>query len=236
MPNGVICGGAVEGSNQLGETVTCQAMTTRPEGAAAAGLAAPRAKKTSRTRARSTAASVPRQGGSLSDIMRVIGVMGNPPRAMQCRKLEWYSVRRVSVAKPSAVNPICRACEGSPHVAAWDRGAGAPASDYELEGAAVADDVTCRRAGKVCPDHQERFARQLGEHTASGRLGCGRVKVSGRGPLRVRHLAGMMREISRDHGPLAVGADENAGVAGRVARARHEVDLGANLVVPFDKI
>src|SRR5436190_491883 len=36
MPNGVICGGAVDGSNQLGEIVTCQAMTTRPAGADAA--------------------------------------------------------------------------------------------------------------------------------------------------------------------------------------------------------
>src|SRR5690242_8607502 len=35
MPKGVICGGAVDGSNQLGEIVTCQAMTTRPAGVAA---------------------------------------------------------------------------------------------------------------------------------------------------------------------------------------------------------
>src|SRR5438128_11325109 len=34
MPNGVICGGAVDGSNQLGETVTNHAMTARPDGAA----------------------------------------------------------------------------------------------------------------------------------------------------------------------------------------------------------
>src|SRR6202035_2875339 len=38
MPNGVICGGAVDGSNQLGEIVTCQAMTTRPAGAGAAAI------------------------------------------------------------------------------------------------------------------------------------------------------------------------------------------------------
>src|SRR5262245_55550383 len=38
MPNGVICGGAVEGSNQLGETVTCHAMTARPEGSAAPAM------------------------------------------------------------------------------------------------------------------------------------------------------------------------------------------------------
>ncbi len=36
MPNGVICGGASEGSNHDGEIVTCQAMTIRPEGAGSA--------------------------------------------------------------------------------------------------------------------------------------------------------------------------------------------------------
>ena len=36
MPNGVICGGAVDGSNQLGAIVTCQAMTACPEGAGSA--------------------------------------------------------------------------------------------------------------------------------------------------------------------------------------------------------
>src|SRR5438128_12530841 len=38
MPNGVICGGAVDGSNPLGEIVTCQAMTTRPDGAGAPAI------------------------------------------------------------------------------------------------------------------------------------------------------------------------------------------------------
>src|SRR5580765_1647140 len=40
MPKGVICGGAVDGSNQLGEIVTCHAITARPDGSAAAGRAA----------------------------------------------------------------------------------------------------------------------------------------------------------------------------------------------------
>src|SRR5947207_9473110 len=40
MPNGVICGGAVDGSNQLGEIVTCQATVTWPDGGAAAAVAA----------------------------------------------------------------------------------------------------------------------------------------------------------------------------------------------------
>ncbi|MFL5269597.1 MAG: hypothetical protein ACJ8AH_23910 [Stellaceae bacterium] len=40
MPNGVICGGAADGSNQAGEIVTCQAITTRPDGAGPAASAA----------------------------------------------------------------------------------------------------------------------------------------------------------------------------------------------------
>jgi hypothetical protein len=40
MPNGVICGGAVDGSNQLGEIVTCQAIVTLPDGAATAAVEA----------------------------------------------------------------------------------------------------------------------------------------------------------------------------------------------------
>src|SRR5438876_10104143 len=40
MPNGVICGGAVDGSNQLGEIVTCQAMTACPDGARSAAMGA----------------------------------------------------------------------------------------------------------------------------------------------------------------------------------------------------
>src|SRR5579864_4160991 len=39
MPNGVICGGAVDGSNQAGEIVTCQAITARPAGAGPSALA-----------------------------------------------------------------------------------------------------------------------------------------------------------------------------------------------------
>src|SRR5215470_3653535 len=43
MPNGVIWGGAVDGSNQLGAMVTCQAMVTWPEGCCeAAGTVATR--------------------------------------------------------------------------------------------------------------------------------------------------------------------------------------------------
>src|SRR5262249_47448286 len=41
MPNGVICGGAVDGSNQLGGMVTCHAMTARPDGDGAPAVARP---------------------------------------------------------------------------------------------------------------------------------------------------------------------------------------------------
>src|SRR6267142_1245939 len=51
MPNGVICGGAVDGSNHVGASVTCHAMTASPGCAAAAGFAA----STSRTAVRSAA-------------------------------------------------------------------------------------------------------------------------------------------------------------------------------------
>src|SRR5262245_38319173 len=49
MPNGVICGGAVDGSNQLGAIVTCQAITTRPAGAGASARAMVTAGSTSDT-------------------------------------------------------------------------------------------------------------------------------------------------------------------------------------------
>src|SRR5712691_6392168 len=44
MPNGVICAGALDGSNQAGEIVTCHAMTARPAGSAAEDCAGLRAK------------------------------------------------------------------------------------------------------------------------------------------------------------------------------------------------
>src|SRR5260221_14593579 len=50
MPNGVIWGGAVEGSNQLGAMVTCHAIAASPEGPAALAGAAPRANATTTNR------------------------------------------------------------------------------------------------------------------------------------------------------------------------------------------
>src|SRR4029453_2205388 len=40
MPNGVICGGAVDGSNHEGASVTCHAITTSPGWAAPTGVTA----------------------------------------------------------------------------------------------------------------------------------------------------------------------------------------------------
>src|SRR5437867_6937958 len=51
MPKGVICGGAVDGSNHVGASVTCHAMTASPGWAAPAGFAA----RASRTAVRSEA-------------------------------------------------------------------------------------------------------------------------------------------------------------------------------------
>src|SRR5215216_4309335 len=67
MPNGVICGGAVDGSNQLGEIVTCQAIVTLPAGGAARAAVeaiAPRAATaTSRNRRRAMKTSKQRSAG-----------------------------------------------------------------------------------------------------------------------------------------------------------------------------
>src|SRR5262249_16664959 len=57
MPNGVICGGAVDGSNQLGAIVTCHAMAARPDGA---GAPAPTRSAPSKTRAPSKSQAKPR--------------------------------------------------------------------------------------------------------------------------------------------------------------------------------
>src|SRR5262245_7543752 len=89
MPNGVIWGGAVEGSNQLGATVTCQAMTARPAGAAAVAGTTPEARRAMV----SDPASVPRQRCSPNDGQNddPNNAMGDPPCTNQSQ-LEWRSV------------------------------------------------------------------------------------------------------------------------------------------------
>src|SRR5882724_7695200 len=65
MPNGVICSGAVDGSNQLGEIVTCHAIVTRPDGGAATAVEAiaPRA---------ATATSRSGRRGARNEIMKTL--------------------------------------------------------------------------------------------------------------------------------------------------------------------
>src|SRR5438477_1440754 len=70
MPKGVICAGALDGSNQAGAIVTCQAMTARPFGAgpSAANAAVAQAKIPSDSR---TAAM---QRRSPSDVIRLLPI------------------------------------------------------------------------------------------------------------------------------------------------------------------
>src|SRR5689334_13897275 len=73
MPNGVICGGAVDGSNQLGEIVTCQAMVTWP--AAGGAATAVEAVAASATAAMSRGAqSRRRKGETWNDVMTTLPV------------------------------------------------------------------------------------------------------------------------------------------------------------------
>src|SRR6266700_1820891 len=74
MPNGVICGGAVDGSNQLGDIVTCHAMATRPDGTGPAAIDAV-APKTSTVTA-SEPMNARRSDKPLKEIMRCPFVTG----------------------------------------------------------------------------------------------------------------------------------------------------------------
>src|SRR5215472_11962799 len=89
MPKGVICGGAVDGSNQLGAIVTCQAMTARPDGAGAASLnsVAPKTSiaASSRLKAR-------RQGTLCVEIIRLTSELGSAfpiVRLFRPRRQRW---------------------------------------------------------------------------------------------------------------------------------------------------
>src|SRR3981081_781625 len=77
MPNGVICAGAVEGSNQLGAIVTCQAMTARPAGAgpSAADAAPPKTSVPVNSKA-----AAKRQPRSLIDVIRPLPFERYPSR------------------------------------------------------------------------------------------------------------------------------------------------------------
>src|SRR5262247_2687551 len=70
MPKGVICGGAVEGSNQLGAIVTCQAMVACPDGA---GWATPAGAPTTTAATRATVKSKERAGSVIIGSLLAIG-------------------------------------------------------------------------------------------------------------------------------------------------------------------
>src|SRR2546423_4760484 len=93
MPNGVICAGALDGSNQAGAMVTCQAMTARPAGAgpSAADAAGPKASIPANSKA------AIRQPRSPNDVIR-------PLPFIRCQS------RRIEASEPglSADLPACR--------------------------------------------------------------------------------------------------------------------------------
>src|SRR5438045_5026862 len=70
MPKGVICAGALDGSNQAGAIATCQAMTARPFGAgpSAANAAVAQAKIPSDSRPATTRRRSP------SDVIRLLPI------------------------------------------------------------------------------------------------------------------------------------------------------------------
>src|SRR5262245_31417242 len=87
MPNGVICGGAVDGSNQLGAMVTCQPMMTSP-GAGACAHA--RAAVPATSRAVTMNGSAPRantNGFMTTSTKRLSGASDYPDPASRRRHL-----------------------------------------------------------------------------------------------------------------------------------------------------
>jgi hypothetical protein len=93
-----------------------------------------------------------------------------------------------------------------------------------------------RRTSEVGSDHKDWPTRKLAEDAAASGFGPRRVVVGGGGPLRVRHLAGVVGEISRDHRSPPLRVDQDAGMTGRVARARREPDLRTDPMVPLDEV
>jgi hypothetical protein len=80
MPNGVICGGAADGSSQLGAIVTCQAITICPDGsfAPAAPIAPP-------PTASSPAISEPRIARRERRALNKITIISSPRSLCRCK-------------------------------------------------------------------------------------------------------------------------------------------------------
>ena len=92
------------------------------------------------------------------------------------------------------------------------------------------------RPAKWVPIDQHRLARQPAEDGAAGRLGLGRIGIGGGIPMRPGELAGVVGDVAGDEGFLSRRGDMNAAMPGRMAEARHQPDLLAELVVGLDQL
>src|SRR5262249_21450560 len=103
MPNGVICGGAVDGSNQLGGMVTCHAMTACPDGAGAPAVARPAPRAT--TAVSIQKAKGPRRAPNVRDAMSAAMLVAAARHAAICRaEVQWHE--RIL----SSEQPTCSIC------------------------------------------------------------------------------------------------------------------------------
>src|ERR1044071_9105448 len=98
MPKGVICAGALDGSNQAGAIVTCQAMTARPVGAgpSAAEAAVAKAKIPSDSR---TAATRRRSPNTVIQLLPLDRCVCQRPSGRDCRPI--CGVPATALAPPS---------------------------------------------------------------------------------------------------------------------------------------
>src|SRR6266852_5073005 len=98
MPNGVICGGALDGSNQAGEIVTCHAMTARPDGSAATDCAPLTAKS-----ARNSEPSNPSRERRICNGVMKPPLRETPPCLMDAGG---FGVSAISVAPGNTFDPV----------------------------------------------------------------------------------------------------------------------------------
>src|SRR5580765_5144480 len=96
MPNGVICGGALDGSSQVGEIVTCHAMTARPADSFSA------ARDAAALNARSAKLSVPANAGRqrriCNDVIQILPA-ARAPRYSRTSPTPGTSARIISRGK-----------------------------------------------------------------------------------------------------------------------------------------
>ena len=88
----------------------------------------------------------------------------------------------------------------------------------------------------MAADHQRRRVGETGEQFLSGADGLDRIGIEIRRPVQMRHLAGVMGDIAGQQRALAFGGDEDAHVAGAVARRRDQSDFIAQGRVAGDQI